>query len=332
MKTGNHYPFHYLFNCPFNYFGALLAALSLAACGGRGGPAAPAPAPAPSIVATSGVPLNLQAASTAVNYDAASATAVVTPTGEGGGATASSGQGAKIGLTTDGSGNLSKIAFSIPMAGGGVYQVAIPVGAGSLVLSSPQTINFDTIAYELYYNAGDPGDVSYGLSQVAGAQSLSFSAYGFWASTGFGATGPGGTFAIGNLTPAASVPSTGSATFKGSTVGMGGATNGGMTDGLQGNVQITANFSTQSVTTSLTGLMTERISVAGGRGTEVMTPLPDLSGTSTISGNAYSGPIAGTGLSGTINGNFYGSAAQETAGVWQASGNGNTWVGSFGAK
>ena len=60
--------------------------------------------------------------------------------------------------------------------------------------------------------------------------------------------------------------------------------------------------------------------------------LPDLTGTSTLSGNAYAGPIAGTGLTGSINGNFYGYAAQETSGVWQASGGGNTWLGSYGAK
>jgi hypothetical protein len=60
--------------------------------------------------------------------------------------------------------------------------------------------------------------------------------------------------------------------------------------------------------------------------------LPNLTGTSTISGNAYAGAISGGTLTGTINGNFYGSAAQETAGVWQASGGGNTWIGSFGAK
>jgi hypothetical protein len=106
-------------------------------------------------------------------------------------------------------------------------------------------------------------------------------------------------------------------------------TDGGPTDALQGNVQIVANFSTQSVTTKLTGLTTERISPGSGK---VTGTLPDLTGSSAISGNAYGGPISGVGMSGTINGNFYGSAAQETAGVWQASGNGKAWLGSFGAK
>ena len=63
-----------------------------------------------------------------------------------------------------------------------------------------------------------------------------------------------------------------------------------------------------------------------------ITSLPNLNGSAAMTGNAYAGTISGGALSGTINGNFYGTAAQETAGVWQASGGGNLWVGSFGAK
>ncbi len=39
-----------------------------------------------------------------------------------------------------------------------------------------------------------------------------------------------------------------------------------------------------------------------------------------------------TGASGTYAGNFYGTVAQEAAGTFQLSGNGNTIVGSFGSK
>ena len=167
------------------------------------------------------------------------------------------------------------------------------------------------------------------LSQVAGAQSLSSSAYGVWATDDvFTLAGRAGTFAIGNLTPPSAMPVTGSATFTGSTTGVGGATSGkDAFYALQGDAQVIANFGTQSVTTNLTNLKTQDVYVSTATGS-----LPDLTGTSTLSGNAYAGPIAGTGLSGTIKGNFYGTAAQETAGVWQAAGGGNAWLGGFGAK
>jgi hypothetical protein len=132
------------------------------------------------------------------------------------------------------------------------------------------------------------------------------------------------------------MPASGTATFNGATIGVGGATGGSTAYSLVGNAQIIANFATQSVTTNLTNLSTLILSINNLStqtiSTNAVGSLPNLSGTSTISGNAYAGPIAGTGLTGTIKGNFYGPAAQETAGVWQASGGGNAWIGSYGAK
>jgi len=90
---------------------------------------------------------------------------------------------------------------------------------------------------------------------------------------------------------------------------------------LDGKAQIVANFSNQSVAASLTQLRTP---VSG--------TLPDLTGTAAISGNAYSGSIAGGALKGTIGGNFYGAGADETAGVFQVSGGGSSLFGSYGAK
>jgi len=170
------------------------------------------------------------------------------------------------------------------------------------------------------------GSEAFLFTQWAGNNSLSASAYGIWgASDTTGLAGPAGTYALGNLTPAAAVPATGTATFTGSTIGV-GSINGTAIQALRGDAQIVANFASLSVTTNFTNLGTQNIS------TNATGSLPDLSGTSTLAGNAYSGPISGSGLTGTVNGNFYGTAAQETAGVWQASGGGARWMGSYGAK
>ena len=306
--------------------------LFLAACSGGGGGSsgvgvssvAPSAVPTTTVSNQALLP-SLQASNTTVTYQAASATALVTNAGVGGVANAASGQGATITVSTDGTG-LIKVIFNIPTTGAtftqqytsSVWDYGGPIGVN--VLTAAQLV---TILRDVY---GFPNTTGAVITQSIGAQSLNSAAYGFWASGETATAGRAGAFAFGNLTPAASVPATGSATFNGPTVGVGGASGGSTAYALDGKVQIVANFAAHSVTTNLTNLSTQNIS------TNAISSLPDIAGTSTISGNAYSGAIAGTGLAGTINGNFYGSAAQETAGVWQASGGGNAWIGSYGAK
>ena len=313
-----------------NYPAAFLASgvLFLAACGGGGGggtSAALAPAPAAPAAAASGGLLSFQPDNTTVTYQLASATALVTNAGVGGVAAAASGQGATITVTQLGGGYT--VVFNIPTTGT-TFTQQVGVGFNDIaygpILFLPNTAELAAGLSQDLVGFLNPNDSV--ITQSVGAQSLNYAAYGLWASGDTATVGRAGTFAFGNLTPTASVPATGSATFNGTSIGIGGATNGSTVYALQGNAQIVANFATQSVTTNLTNLGTQNIS------TNATGSLPNLTGTSTISGNAYAGPIAGTGLSGTINGNFYGPAATETAGVWQASGGGNSWIGSYGAK
>jgi hypothetical protein len=262
------------------------------------------------------VAVNLQAAKTTVTYEAASSILVAGATG----ATLSQpGPTAALTITTDASGNLATV--KIPVAGISNTSTS-PAAFG---WDSPRTISLGDIYYLVLLTYGDPNGYGYTISQVAAGQTLSSSAYGLWTSTMKGPN-TAGAVAFGNLTPSASVPTSGNATFTGFTVGVGGSSNSNAAYVVQGNAQIKANFSTGAVTTNLTNLTVDPIPIAP------MSTLPDLSGTSTISGNAYSGPLSGGNLTGTINGNFYGPAAQETAGVWQASGGANVWIGSFGAK
>ena len=307
----------------------------LSACSsGGGGGSVTAPAPALTQTSTqtqtqtpptSGIAVNLQAANTMVTYQAAAATALGASNGAGNVTMSAAGQSATITLTTDASGNLSGV--EIP-AGNISDKVSGGSGTGRS-LTDPLTLEF---YYQLQdvvtsTNARDR-TIGYTLSQLAAGQGLTSSAYGLWASAGNGMPSQSGALAFGSLTPATSVPTTGSATFNGFTTGMGGATNGSTAFVLKGTAQIIANFASQTVTTNLTSIGTDNIS----NNSTVLSLIPNLTGTSTISGNAYTGPISGGGLTGTINGNFYGSAAQETTGVWQASGGGNAWIGSFGAK
>jgi len=305
--------------------GLALCALIEAACSGGGGVGSSAAPTAMSAAvtqapSTSGVAINLQPAKTTVAYQAASTSATVASTGIGGVTITPAGQGETITISTDSSGNLSGVA--IPS--GGIHHTLSGAGAPYRSLSSSDTLyNFYILNDALYdlYSGG------YSLSQVAASQTLSSSAYGFWATT-LQPPSHTGTFAFGNATPAASVPSVGSATFNGSTMGVGGMTDGSAAFAVNGSVQVIANFATQTVTTNLTAFS----AVNACYTSSAKASLPDLNGTSTMTGNSYAGSIVGGALTGTINGNFYGPAAQETAGVWQASGGGTVWIGSYGAK
>jgi hypothetical protein len=263
-------------------------------------------------------------------------------------ASAASGQGATITITASG-GDPITVVFNIPTTGatftlqtnnsydygdvslGPLPDIADNAAQLAVILKNIHGITTGksaVITQSVNCGSQTPCTYNYGANGefLPGPQMLNYAAYGLWVSDDAATAGRAGTFAFGSLTPTASVPATGSATFNGTTMGVGGATSGSTVYALQGNAQIIANFATQSVTANLTNLSTQNIS------TNATGSLPNLSGTSAISGNAYAGTIAGTGLTGTINGNFYGPAAQETAGVWQASGGGNAWIGSYGAK
>jgi len=318
---------------------AIVCSLPMAACGGGGGgvgpnatassvPASsPAPAPAPQQTTptpTVTVPANFQPANTTITYPITSAVAGPSSTGLTP-ASPSEGLTAAI-VTTDASGSFGRISFSLPNVAGKTVTADV-----NLTFVSPQLSQLASMLKQVFGPFIDDDAIVLALVQSAGSQALTSSAFGLWGGayendpSGNGA-GRAYAFAFGNLTPSASVPATGSANFNGTTTGMGGGGGTNSLYALQGNAQMIANFSTQSVTSKFTNLTTQNIY------TNATGALPDLTGTAAISGNAYSGPITGTGLTGSLNGHFYGSAAQETAGVWLAAGAGNSWMGSFGAK
>lgn len=301
---------------PRTHYRAVALCALLAGCSGGGGgtPAATAaaPAPAPAVAppaAGTGGPINLQDPNSTVSYQAA--------TLYGSLVNATSGK-TTVTLTTDASGKLKAVSFDLP-------GFSLTDSGPTVSPTSSSTVAIGNVAIILRETIGSPSTKGYTLSQVAGTQILSSSAFGLWG-LGDQAGGALGGFAFGNLTPATAIPVTGSASFNGTVTGMGLANNGNTIYALQGDTQINANFSNQSVTTKLTNLNTMNVS------TSALGSLPDLTGNSAISGNAYSGAISGGGLTGTMTGNFYGPAAQETAGIWQAAGGGSFWSGSYGAK
>jgi hypothetical protein len=165
-------------------------------------------------------------------------------------------------------------------------------------------------------------------------RNLQSSAWGVWATTVNGLNDPHsdavGAFAIGNLTPTSSMPTHGAATYNGLTTGIGA--NGTQRFAVAGDALVVAAFDIRSVTLRFSNLVTQNVSPGPNAALGEKGVLPSFSGAGSISGNGYTASLVGAGLTGNASGAFYGSAAQETAGVWKVQGGATKVVGSFGAK
>jgi hypothetical protein len=143
---------------------------------------------------------------------------------------------------------------------------------------------------------------------VLALNDLTASSFGPWAVKTGDTTYQIGAVAFGTPTPVTSMPVIGTATYNGTTTGI--HTSSAASSRIDGTAAIGVDFAGMTAATSFTNLRT-----VSGR------TLPDVSGTAQISGNRYSGNLTGpVSMFGTVQGTFYGPAAEETAGTWAVQG------------
>lgn len=132
---------------------------------------------------------------------------------------------------------------------------------------------------------------------------------------------------FGVRTPVADVPSTGTATYNGETIGA-LVDAAGTVFTVAGDAQLVADFAAGTLGGDFTGI--GKINVL----TDVVSPWRDFTITTTINGNAFDGTAQTDDgvLSGTAAGGFFGPAAEEAAGVWRMIGGGEEAIGAFGGK
>lgn len=253
---------------------------------------------------------------------------------------------AVLGFDVDGSGVTSNIA--VHFAGiSSVNTIAYDNAADSYTLSvddlhlvytqtfSPADIDQSRsdntlLVYSVDNGGGDirefvlliPGDPVHNQSYVTlGAWNSTTAAPGFHGMTY-------GLSVFGIRTAASAVPTTGSGTYTGLTLGYLDA--GNTFYQLTGDVQIDVDFGTSGVTGAFTNLIKEN-SVTGG-----LSAWRDFTATGSITAGTslFTGTTQtiDTLLSGKVSGGFYGPAAQEIGGIWSLSGAGETAVGSFVGK
>ena len=293
--------------------------LMLGACGSGGGGGSP-PATSSTAADSNQAPIPFQSANTTVTYPVDSAAASFSYSNANGFGTsgiAPSGSGSTITISTDANDHISQVAIAVS-TGGVIFNATYPASSFFQTANSP--ISLAAFAGVLETIGNDPTGTS-GFLLEGSNENLNYATFGAWMANDGGGNGRLGVIAGGSQT--VTMPTSGSATYTGTTIGVG--SNGNAPFALEGNAQILANFGTGSVTTTFSGLTTQDLN------TNAIGSLATQTGSGTIAGNKYSTAISGGGLSGTANGTFYGPSAAETAGVWKVSGSSINAMGSFGA-
>ena len=185
---------------------------------------------------------------------------------------------------------------------------------------------------------GGGRSVDIGVSDP-GATNLDWTTFGDWYLYG-SESNPAtlASYVTGYKTPFTAIPTNGTASYSGSTRGhllipMADQSNGIRDIGLTGDAALQANFSTRTITGSLTNMLLD------------LQPWNSVSLQGTISStqNAFAGrtsassaPVGFGSLrssaTGSFNGLFFGPSAQELGAVWTLSDGTATAIGSLGAK
>ena len=332
---------------------SILTPLALAACAGGGGHGFGGGAPSPNATATpatissfaagtvgatppTGPSNGLQLATTGgaafsgTTAPAAGANFALTQSAF---VVSSNAAGAVTSITPDSATNAQGAILNVSNAAAGTYTLSIP----SLAISTAVQANGPaaTLANgdRLYLSTNLPTNPGQASSVLLGAWSVTDSTGADLLNSAY--------FITGYQTPAASMPTTGSATYSNANgvsgiVAIPSTAGGAVSANLTGAVSLSANFSTGQITGSLTDMVAE----AKGYGA---TNWNSVSFTGQLSSSQFTGSTAATSApgtsfslassaTGTLNGGFYGASAGQAAAVWTLSDGSRSAVGVFGAN
>ena len=308
-----------------------ISLLALSACGGGGGSGSGSSSsttnPPPPLIPAGTFLAAPGATCTGAACNGPEASFAFTGGGTISGTATSSANGAHVTLTTDAMGKTSTVSITVPAGSGGNY---------SHTFDLTNTGVRDTGPFTGFISAQDIVNTDGTFrNQIVVDPNLTYSSYGFWTNIPVsGSAGSTGALAFGQLTPAANIPTSGTLTYSGKTIGS--MINGTTSTPLIGNESLMANFGSMT----LTG--TFNLSTVAQSGSLTPWTTLSISPSANIVSGAYAGTVSGTILSGTnfggalngpINGNFYGPTANETAGTLSVTDGATIHaVAAFGAK
>ena len=285
---------------------------ALAGCGGGGGgsPSATAPSPPQNIT--------FNGAADSVNFTFNAPQFSNTTS-----------NGAQVTVSPDGNGNVA-ITLNIPTGGGTSFSRTFDLATAVQTDPAGPIPGFITMNLGVLLPSGAPANI------LILDDTLNFASFGLWQHFDFidgtgNSSGAMGGIAFGNATPVSGLPNSGSATFTGRTIG--GAVDGTTRSLLAGTVSLTANFTQMTMGGTFTvNSVTSGTVVPWGNFTLAPTVIAASAGGPYGGINTLSGTIPGGAItSSSLNGQFYGPAAQETAGTWSVSNSTTHAVGAYGA-
>jgi len=266
----------------------------------------------------------------------------------GGGGTTSSSTSSPTYRTTSYTGTSVSVTYSGATIGtptsisqGATYSETVNVSnnvvqSNSIIAANGQTASFnsangDTISQVSSTVVGYQNANSTALTAQASALGWSYQSFGVW-TTGTTSSGWVNAASVGtSITPGASIPTSGSASYSGVAGGLFG--NATLTYFVSANMTANANFATRNIGFATTN------SVASTNlyGTYSDASGLNLNGTLTYSPgvNSFSGTVNSSGatvMTGTAGGQFYGPSAQEIGGVFAVKNGNMGYIGGFGGK
>lgn len=291
-------------------FSAMAMAAGLAACSGGGGGSGNTPQ---AFTGFSNLPTN---GTTQIEGQAITANATVDVSGNFSIGTPSAAAPSTAFVTTSG-GNIVGLRIN---ANQSTPTSSIDIGSGS----------GDTVGIAgnvAIFESGDGTQVA--IVADPATSGFEYQTLGVWARVPSSFTATVGAGSYGASTPSSGMPSSGTnATYNGGSLGY--AEVSGSTYVTSSNVRVTTDFNTVLMeSTNTDGALVQDATSS----TPTVTPLPqlDFAGTGAVTGTGFSAPVAGVGVAGTANGQFYGPAAEEVGGTFSGTGAGVNYFGAFGA-
>lgn len=322
--------------------------LVLSACGGGGGDARPqpiaapppAPPPPPPITTSIGAPAAASAAAGAVFPQSSINGPTLTAPGPGTTAFPLVQSAVTVTPTTVAADLATTNAGATLSLNGSTGALTFDIANPALRISNvPLNREGNSSIYSAVLADGRKIEVIY-FTQ-AGAQTLSHTFLGAWALSSSSVTNAG-SFIGGYETPGASVPTSGTANYAGTTYGsvfFPDNSGSGVTSlQISGTANLQANFAMGSLTGSLTDVVATDFETIKMPWNSVSLSATFSGGQSRFSGTsaATSAPGNSASLSGsaigTVEGRFFGPGAGELGAVWTLSDGSKSAIGTIGAK
>ena len=302
---------------------AVLSGLTVAACGGGGGGGGGGGwSTLDTFTKFSAIvpdrPTRIQGSSQEVPYTWDPVTEVVTSYG----APTSFGPTATADVTVDATGEFTSLDFTSAAGSRMSFSASAGDTLGMLMVGVGAAINAAEDKLALYARSLELG--------------WDYQTFGIWMTDDGAGGGVAGTFSLGALTPVSSIPTLGTATYLGST--MGHYVDPAGTENLAfADMTATVDFRARSIGFNTTSTLQTADLVTISANDNL-----NLSGTLTYAPgvNQFTGPVTTVGggvgnapMTGTATGSFYGPAAEEIGGGFSARGAGvSGYMGAFGGR